>query len=375
MGWELVVPSLCCYLKSLRASADIRLVRKSALITGLLLVTCSVTPAGTGTSAARNAESAASSSNSGTPSDGTNPNLAAMKASAAVLPVGSEYLPAASPGYTLRREIPEVHLQFTVTDSHGLAVRNLSAEDIQVFDGQAQVLRFNEFERDEDLPLEIGVLLDNSDSVRRVLPEQKTAAARFLARIMRAGTDSAFVMGFGGDVKLWQGPTGNLTEMVAALGRMNDPGWGTRLYDALYAACDEHLQLKHGGTLVHRAIILLTDGDDTASLRNLSDAIGIALRNEVQIYTLTIRPGKTPDRGDQVLQRIADSTGGRMYVSPSSRDLDNAFAQIEQDLRTQYRLSFSPQQPLPGYHSVRLHVQAPAEVEVHARQGYFVAGR
>src|SRR6185369_12837237 len=115
-------------------------------------------------------------------------NVAVLHAPAAVLPVAGASLPTASPDYTLRRDIAEVHLQFSVTDSHGSAVRNLSAEDVRVFDGQAQVLRFNQFERDENLPLEIGVLLDSSDSVRRVLPEQKAAATRFLTRIMRPGT-------------------------------------------------------------------------------------------------------------------------------------------------------------------------------------------
>jgi VWFA-related protein len=289
------------------------------------------------------------------------------------MPAGGGSLPTASPDYTLRRDIAEVHLQFTVTDSHGAAVRNLSAEDIRVFDGEAQVLRFNQFERDEDLPLEIGVLLDTSDSVRRILPEQKAAAARFLMRVMRPGTDSAFVIGFSGDMRVWRAPTGNLTEMASALESMRGPGWGTRLYDAVYAACGHQFQVKPGAS-TRRAIVLLSDGDDTDSLRSLSDAIGIALRNEVQIYALAIRPGNKPYRGDPIMQRIAEATGARMYVARSSRELDTAFAQIEQDLRTQYRLSFSPQQPTAGYHAIRLELRDPANAEVHARQGYFVAG-
>jgi Ca-activated chloride channel family protein len=205
------------------------------------------------------------------------------------------------------------------------------------------------------------------------LPEQKAAAARFLMRVMRPGTDSAFVIGFGGDMTVWRAPTGDLTEMASALESMRGPGWGTRLYDAVYAACGEQFQLKSGGGSVRRAIVLLSDGDDTDSLRSLSDAIGIALRNEVQIYALAIRPGNTPYRGDLVMQHIAEATGARMYVARSSRELDSAFSQIEQNLRTQYGLSFSPQQPTAGYHSIRLELRDP-NAEVHARQGYFVAG-
>lgn len=370
-----MLAGLCCYLKLLCARADICLVRKSALITGLLLVTCGVTPAGTGAWTARNSESASRDSSSPSAALGADPNLAVLHAPAAIMPAVGGSLPTASPDYTLSRDIAEVHLQFTVTDSHGLAVRNLSAEDIRVFDGQAQVLRFNQFERDEDLPLEIGVLLDTSDSVRRILPEQKAAAARFLMRVMRPGTDSAFVIGFGGDMRVWKAPTGDLTEMASALESMRGPGWGTRLYDAVYTACGDQFQLKSGGVSERRAIVLLSDGDDTDSLRSLSDAIGIALRNEVQIYALAIRPGNQPYPGDLVMQRIAEATGARMYVARSSRELDTAFAQIEQNLRTQYRLSFSPQQPTAGYHSIRLELRDPANAEVHARQGYFVAGR
>jgi VWFA-related protein len=116
---------------------------------------------------------------------------------------------------------------------------------------------------------------------------------------------------------------------------------------------------------------VLTDGDDTDSLHTLPEVVAAAQRSEVQIYPLTIHPKKVFSVGDRVLQRLADSTGGRFYVAASSKDLGEAFAQIERDLRTQYYISFPPQQSVPGYHSLRVEVRAPEKLEVHARQGYY----
>ena len=122
---------------------------------------------------------------------------------------------------------------------------------------------------------------------------------------------------------------------------------------------------------MHRAIVVLTDGDDTQSIHSLGNVIAAAQRNEIQIYALTIHSLGVADRGDRILQRLADATGGRLYVAPSSRDLGAAFAQIEQDLRTQYYVSFPPQQATPGYHSLRIEVRPAQKLEVHARQGYY----
>ena len=118
-------------------------------------------------------------------------------------------------------------------------------------------------------------------------------------------------------------------------------------------------------------MVVLTDGDDTQSIHTLGNAIAAAQRNEIQIYALTIHPPGLAGRGDRILQRLADATGGRLYVAASSRELNAAFAQIEQDLRTQYYVSFPPQQATPGFHSLRLEVRPSQKLEVHARQGYY----
>ena len=361
-------------LKLLVATADICGVQKTALITGLSLAMCGLTLVGIGEWATGRLANAEPDGGSAAPlaAASYDPRRVAVVAPPLpVLPDGGDHLPAGSPGYSLRRDIPEVRLQFTVADESGRAVSNVSSDEVRVFDNETPVDRFSEFERDDNLPLQIGLLLDTSDSVKRVLPEEKAAATKFLDRILRPATDSAFVVAFGGEVKMWQAPTENRQELFDAIARLKEPGWGTRFYDALYSACDGQLASSSSGVPMRCAIVVLSDGDDTQSLHGLRDVIGAAERSEMQIYALTIRPGKAADRGDPVLQRLADASGGRVYVARSSQDLDAAFSQIEQDLRTQYYVSFPPQKRTPGFHSLRVEVRAPQKLQIHARQGYF----
>jgi len=374
--WEMCVFTSLILLKLLRRLADNSFVRRSALITGLSLAICGVTLAGIGewasgrfdsSSAVGGREPASASSSHHDTSAAVTP----VTASLPYLPEASNHLPAEIPGYTLRRDVPEVRLQFTVADEQGRVVQDLSPNDVRIFDNQAPVRRLNDFERAQDLPLRLGLVVDTSDSVKRVLADEKTAAANFLDRVMRPQSDTAFVMAFGGDIKIWQTSTGSRHDLMDAIARLKQPGWGTRFFDALYLACSGELHSVGNDRLAHRAVVVLSDGDDTDSIHSLRDVVAIAQRSEIEIYALTIRTGKMAHRGDQILQHLADTTGGRMYVAQSSNDLDAAFAQIERDLRTQYYVSFQPQQPTPGFHSLRLEVRPSQKLEVHARQGYY----
>jgi len=302
---------------------------------------------------------------------GTSTGVIPVSASLPYLPEGSNHLPADAPGYTFRRDVPEVRLQFTVADEQGRVVQDLSPDDVRVFDNQQPVERFKDFERAQDLPLRLGLIVDTSDSVKRVLADEKTAAANFLDRVMRPQSDTAFIMAFGGDIKLWQSSTANRQDLLDAIAGLKQPGWGTRFFDALYSACSGELLPAGGAKLVHRAIVVLSDGDDTDSIHSLRDVVASAERGEIQVYALTIRSRRAPGRGDQILQRLTDATGGRLYVAQSAGDLNAAFAQIERDLRTQYYVSFRPQQSTPGFHSLRLEVRPSQKLEIHARQGYY----
>jgi Ca-activated chloride channel family protein len=369
----LVIVRTVFSLKLLWVAADIWGVQKSVLISGLSLALCGAALVGVGEWAAGrlgNAEPEGRSPASLASSDARD-LLAPMSPSLPILPESSDHLPANAPDYTFRREIPEVRLQFTVADGQGRAVKDLSSSDVRVFDNQTAVSRFSEFERDDNLPLQIGLLIDTSDSVKRVLPEEKAAALRFLDRVLRPQIDSAFVIAFGGEFRLWQAPTNDRQALADAIAHMQEPGWGTRFYDALYEACDGQLAANTGGKPQRRALVVVSDGDDNQSVRAFRDVVAMALRSEAQIYALTIQPRKTPERSNPVLQRLAEATGGRVYIARGSKDLDVAFSQIEQDLRTQYYVSFPPQKSTPGFHSLRVEVRAPQPLQVHARQGYY----
>ena len=361
-------------LKLLWWVADKSLVQRSALITGLSLALGGVTLAGIGEWSTGRVDSAAA--------DGRPPislatsGYSRSRVGAAQSPLPdisdpNDHLPANYPGYTFRHDVPEVRLQFTVADERGRLVNDLTSGDVRVFDNQSPVSHFNEFERDDDLPLQLGLLLDTSDSVKRILPQEKRAAIDFLDQVMRPQTDNAFVVAFGGEYKIWQRSTANRQQLVDAIAQVNEPGWGTRVFDAMYAACSGQASSDSNDRTLHRAIIVLTDGDDTDSLHTLSDVIAAAQQSEIQIYPLTIHSRKIFTRGDRVLQRLADSTGGQLYIAPSAKELGPVFAQIERDLRTQYHISFPPQQSTPGFHSLRVEVRTPRKLEVHARQGYY----
>jgi VWFA-related protein len=371
-------PALGCrhIFKLLRRVADNPFVHKSAIIMGLTLALSAATLAGIGEWAADGfsdaaADPASSSSSSASPGEYSGGRMVAVAPMPAdLLPAGS-YSPASSPEYSIRRTVPEVRLEFTVADEQGRLVHDLSAEDVRILDNQAPVEHFNDFSRDDNLPLRLGIALDTSDSVKRVLPDEKSAALNFLNQILRPQSDRAFVMAFGADIHIWQTSTGDRAQLIDAVDRLHQPGWGTRFYDALYAACKEYLSHPDDSNFVHRAIVVLSDGDDTDSFHDLRDVVAIAQRGEVQIYALTLHGKKQAPRSDAVLQRLADLTGGRFYVAQSSKDLERMFAEIEQDLRTQYYVSFPPQQVTPGFHALQVEVRAPQKMQVHARQGYY----
>ncbi len=153
------------------------------------------------------------------------------------IPATPAVYPSSAPDYTIRSTVPEVRLQFTVADERGHPVQNLSVDDVRILDNQSPVDKVHDFALDEDLPLRLGIVLDASDSVKRVLPEEKAAAIKFLNQILRPQTDRAFVLAFGADVQVWQGSTNDRAALTDAVKRVHQPGWGTSLFDALYSAC------------------------------------------------------------------------------------------------------------------------------------------
>ena len=275
------------------------------------------------------------------------------------------------PGYTIRHTVPEVRLQFSVADERGRLITDLCAADVRILDDDETMARIRQFSRTDNLPLQVGLLLDVSDSVQKSISHEKLASQFFVGRVFRPQTDHAFLMAFGREVRLWQTSTGDRNVLRDALDRVRQIGYVTSLYDSVYDACLHQFPDSGRGELVQRIIVLFSDGEDTGSLHGLSDAISQAQRHEIQIYALSMHPRQKYSPGDAVLRRMAEETGGELYVVNSDKDLGAAFAGMESQMRTQYSVSFPPERTTPGFHELRIETTTKPHLVVHARQGYY----
>ena len=226
------------------------------------------------------------------------------------------------------------------------------------------------FRRETDLPLQIGLLIDASNSIRDRFKFEQESAIEFLIETIRPRHDQAFVIGFDQNPELTQDFTDNM-ELLSHGVRMLHPGGGTALFDALYYASRDKLLKSSQGDSVRRAIILVTDGDDNASHVTREEAIEMAQRADVIVYTISTNfPDGGP--GDKVLQRISDATGGRSYQPFQLSDVANAFVQIQEDLRSQYALSYHPPKFAKDGRYRTIEITANRRgLKVRSRSGYY----
>src|SRR5277367_5894711 len=203
----------------------------------------------------------------------------------------------------------EVNVVFTVTDKHGKRITDLKQADFRVLDDNKPPAEIRSFHAEANLPLQVGLLIDASNSVRDRFKFEQESAIEFLNQTIRKGYDQAMVVGFDATPEVAQDFTDN-TEALAHGVRELRPGGGTALYDALYYACrDKLLKQGHAGAM-RRAIILLSDGEDNLSHVTREEAIEMAQRAEAIVFTISTNVSGTKGAGDKVLERIADATGG-----------------------------------------------------------------
>ena len=275
------------------------------------------------------------------------------------------------PGFTIRRTAPEVHFQFSVTDDRGRPFKSLSSQDVQVLDNRISVPVIRNFSRLQDLPLEIGILLDVSDSMQKTLPAERRAVQFLLTHLMQPQTDRVFLAAFSSDVQLWQGYTNNRNALEQTLPGIEPKGHITYFYDSLLKTCLQQFPPVQARDTAQRILVLVSDGEDTGSLHSQSEVIAAAHHREIQIYALSVHSSRLSPAGDKALKRLADATGGQSYVITSYRDLAEIFSNMEQQMRTQYELSFPPAEQSAGFHTVQISVAPGPKLHVHARQGYF----
>jgi VWFA-related protein len=307
-------------------------------------------------------------------------------------------------------EVKMVSLLATVRDKHGHLVINLTKDDFAIEqDGHAQ--RITYFAQESDLPLTLGLLVDTSMSQRRVLDQEHSASHDFLDKVLREDKDKAFVIHFDYEVELLQDLTSSRQKLDASLEHLGEPeftqaggggsrgrgGGGTLLYDSIYLASNEIMKKQQG----RKAIIILTDGVDRGSKESLQVAIETAQRADTVVYSILFAdregygngggygggrhgggggmggggrryPQESRPDGKKVLQQMSKETGGRFFEVTKKELIDQIYADINEELRSQYGLGYVPDKgdSAPGYHKIHLSANQ-KDLSVQTREGYY----
>jgi Ca-activated chloride channel homolog len=272
---------------------------------------------------------------------------------------------------TIRKRVDEVNVLFIATDKRGKFVRDLNQSDFTILDDHKPPQAIVNFRRETDLPLDLGLLIDVSGSVNSRFQFEQDAATGFLQRTVRAGFDKAFVVGFNSRSQLAQDFTDNYSRLYWAVHRLHNGG-GTALYDAIYRACKEKFLKDRPDHPVRKAIVIVSDGEDNQSEVSRAQAIEMAQRAEVIIYAISTDDSGLVLRGDRVLEQIAEATGGRAFFPYKMKDVTHSFAAIEDELRSQYVVSYRPADfDADGrYRTIEISALK-KDLQVRARKGYF----
>ncbi|MFM8394313.1 MAG: VWA domain-containing protein [Acidobacteriota bacterium] len=289
---------------------------------------------------------------------------------------------------TIRLGTQLVNVLFSAFDKQNRYLGDLQKEEIEILEnGQPQEIFA--FKKEFDLPLTLAMLIDVSGSERYTLPLLKDAGGNFIDSVLRPGKDTAAVIKFEGEATVIQGLTSNpsrvrrgLEELsftapppVSIYGGATPPinggsrQGGTSLWDSIVATCSDLLAREPG----RKTIILLTDGADTTSRMKIGDAIDEALRAEVVIYAIGIGDPGFGGVNEGALKRLSEATGGRAVFPRHSRELEQAFIQLEQDLRQQYLLAYEPRNEATdgSFRKIEIRLANRKEARVRHRRGYY----
>jgi Ca-activated chloride channel family protein len=266
----------------------------------------------------------------------------------------------------------EVNMVFTATDKHGRFIKDLKQEDIQVTDDSKPVGKIRSFSSQTDLPLQVALLVDASNSVRDRFKFEQEAAIEFLNQIIRPNYDKAFVVGFDATPEVTQDFTDN-SEFLAKGVRSLKAGGGTAMFDAIYFSCRDKLMNAPRNGPVRRAVILLSDGDDNLSHVSREETIEMAQRAEVIIYTISTNISGSKNKGDKILERLSEATGGRAFFPFKIQDVADAFTEIQDELRSQYALSYHPPDLVADgrFRPVEITAVSQKNLHVRSRHGYY----
>ncbi|MDT8067478.1 MAG: VWA domain-containing protein [Terriglobia bacterium] len=275
-------------------------------------------------------------------------------------------------GFTVRRDVEEAQIRFFATDRSGKPIVGLRPEDIQVFDDRVRVPELKSFTMSQYRPLEIGVLVDLSESIGPQQQGEALMAADLLGEIFDSHRDEAFVVGFSNNVRLLQSQTKDVSLVRDAL--LHNPGHQglTSLFDALVQTCRTEFR-DSASEGRQRILLLFSDGDDTLSFHDLDDALQEALRSEVTIYAVT--SSERGSDGFRILRQLTQQTGGKVYVIQKKQDMGTLKVALNDSVRGEYTVSFHPATEASGFHPVRIELRERPDAILRGGSGYYMASR
>jgi Ca-activated chloride channel family protein len=276
--------------------------------------------------------------------------------------------------FVFKAQVEEVRLHATVVDERQRLVTNLDKTAFTVFENGSEQ-KITSF-RQEDVPVALGVVIDNSGSMR----DKRPAVNKATLNLVKASnpSDEVFVVNFNDDYYLDQDYTDKVPKLQEALERYETRG-GTALYDAVLASNDH---LMKSAKLEKKVLFVVTDGEDDASLNTLEQTVRkVQVENGPTIYTIGIldEPGSHKRRAQRALRELAEATGGVAFFPASIDEVDRITQQIAHDIRNQYTISYKPSNPQShgGYRSVKVEARAhgSGKLSVRTRSGYYAGGQ
>jgi len=268
-------------------------------------------------------------------------------------------------------EVNRVNILFTVTDKKGRFITDLNKGDFLVLENKLPQ-PIMEFAAESDLPLRLAVLIDTSNSIRDRFRFIQEAAIEFITSVMRPKVDKTLVVSFDSSAELVSDLDGD-PDKLAGLVRELRPGGGTAMFDAIYFACRDKLSWEQPRHKFRRAMIILSDGDDNQSQKSREQALEMAQKADVVIYTISTNYTRLETDGDKILKYLASETGGQAFFPFKVEDLSQSFENIANELRHQYNIYYRPEHMKTDgtYQTIAVRVKDRKDLVVRARKGYY----
>lgn len=290
-------------------------------------------------------------------------------AAAADPSVGAGTLPDTQTEMTIRKTVQEVRVGFHLSAQNGRPVSGLQKDQVSVYQDGQPVAGITGFYADNNLPLRLLLMIDASGSMTKGFASERDAAGTFLRRVVRPGIDDSAVVVFSTRTEMELSGDASSPETLRRIGMLHSAGL-TALFDAIRKAA-ELLPAQDGDrTPTRRVLVLLSDGDDTYSLHPLNDAIAAAQKSDLVIYAVTAHDPKYAHLGDSNLARLTEATGGRVFFLKKYQQPEKVFAEIEEEIRGQYTVTFRPAGNACGFHGVRIEPED-RSLRVRARSGFY----